>query len=298
MKAKFLMAVWIVCGCLPLLGALPLNESIFTEIINEAKVVTESNKYGALAKENEIFKAPDLVRTGRDSRVELTAKDQTITRVGANTAFTFAESGREIQLKQGGVLFHSPAGAGGGAVKHRGSSAAVLGTTMIAQVLTGDRFKILSLEGRVKVTLVNGLSVTLKPGQMVIVSADGISFGAVANFNLGELASHALLIVGFSDPLSSRSLIANAIRQQNLELAAGNISNLMSWQDAALGLDIVMIPFNDSAFYLDLFSSEWNPLDFPGGDHVFVIVPLEFATGSIIPVIKPPVVTKTNPPVP
>lgn len=298
MRTKILSVMLGICGSLSAPAALPLNESTFTEIINEAKVVTESNKSGAPAKESEIFKAPDLVRTGRDSRVELTAKDQTITRVGANTAFTFAESGREIQLKQGGVLFHSPAGAGGGAVKYRGSSAAVLGTTMITEVLAGGRFKILDLEGKVKVSLINGLSVTLKPGQMVIVSADGLSFSAVANFNLGELASHLLLVVGFSNPLSSRSLIAQAIQQQNVDIAAGNLSNLIPWQEAALELDIVILPLNDSPFYLDLFSSEWNPLDFPGRDHVFVIIPLEFAPGYLIPVIKPPLVTQTNPIVP
>ena len=121
-----------IAGCLlaggPAWGApIPLTESTFTEIIQEAKVVAATTKAETPAETNMLFKAPDLVRTGQASRVELTAKDQTITRIGANTVFTFAQGGRDIQLHEGSVLFHSPKGAGGGAIRNRGTSAAVLG---------------------------------------------------------------------------------------------------------------------------------------------------------------------------
>ena len=192
MSPNLILAGCVLGGSVPAWAGMPLTESTFTEVIHEANVVTATNKAGSPARAQEVFRTPDLVRTGRDSRVELTAKDHTITRVGANTTFTFAAGGRDIELKQGGVLFHAPAGVGGGAIKYRGSSAAVVGTTELAEVLTDGQFKVIDLEGSVKVVLQNGLTVTLKPGQLVVVSANGNAMGAVMNFNLGLLASRLL----------------------------------------------------------------------------------------------------------
>ncbi len=283
-------------------AVMPLTESVFTEIVQDAKVLTEADKTGRPAKTNDLFKVPDVVRTGQASRVELTAKDQTITRIGANTTFTFANGGRDVILKKGSVLFHSPAGAGGGAIKNRGSSAAVLGTTEIGQVLLDGRFKVMDLEGSVLVTLQNGDSVRLKAGQFVIVSADGLSFGEVITFDLAEFAAHCLLVTGFSHPLSSNSLIADAIAQQNMEIASGILTDVMSWGEAGAGLDMSFSPINDSFYYLTIGSS-FNPLDFPGHGlgpapggpgGLFLLLPL-FPFVNSPPVINPPLVTDPNP---
>ena len=54
----------------PAWGApIPLTESTFTEIIQEAKVVAATTKAETPAETNMLFKAPDLVRTGQASRV-------------------------------------------------------------------------------------------------------------------------------------------------------------------------------------------------------------------------------------
>ena len=134
MKTNFLLAVLVVGACGSVWSATPLTESTFTEIIREANVVAATSKSTTPAVTNMIFHAPDLVRTGPASRVEMTAPDQTITRVGANTVFTFEPGGRNIQLEKGSVLFHPPTGVGGGTVKYRGTAAAVLGTTMVCVV--------------------------------------------------------------------------------------------------------------------------------------------------------------------
>jgi len=239
MNKTFLLSGLVIFAGIPAFAALSLTESTFTEIIRSANVVTAANKAVAPARTNEVFRAPDLVRTGPASRVELTAPDQTITRVGANTVFTFAPGGRDILLEQGSVLFHSPAGAGGGAIKHHGTAAAVLGTTEIGAILPDGSFKILDLEGKVRVTLKNGLSIDLEPGQMVIVSPDGDKFSPLMNFNLGQLVPHLLLVVGFSEPLSSLPLIEAAIQKQNQAIADGKLRDLVSLQTAFFGLDII-----------------------------------------------------------
>lgn len=303
MKTKFHIAACLICCSLKVSAELPLTESTFTEIIQEANVVSASNKSVTRAKTNTLFKSPDSVRTGQISRIELTAKDQTITRVGANTTFTFSPAGREIQLKKGSVLFHSPAGAGGGAIKNRGSSAAVLGTTLIGAVLRDDRFKVLDLEGSVKVTLLNGDTITLKPGQMVIISADGTKIGDVMNFKLGDLVARLQLLVGFSKPVPSWSLIEAAIQAQNAQIASGALTQLFPFQESGFGLDIRYRGLNDLPFYS--FNGLGNPLDFPGSGGVgpppgglggYQLLPPWFNPSNGFVIINPPPATDVNPP--
>ena len=238
MKTGIFLAVILACGGVSAAAAVPLTESTFTEIIQQANVVSATDKSTTPARTNLLFKAPDLVRTGPASRVEMTAPDKTITRIGANTIFTFAPGGRDILLERGSILFHAPAGVGGGAILNHGTAAAVLGTTMIGAILPDGSFKILDLEGKVKVTLKSQVSIELKPGQMVIVSPDGDALGPVINFNLRRLLPHLLLVVGFSQPLSSLPLIDAAIQVQEQEIADGKLDNFAPLLQAAFGLDL------------------------------------------------------------
>jgi hypothetical protein len=239
MKIKFLLAAISLGASVSAQTGVPLTESTFTEIIRQADVVAASDKAVKPAVTNDLFKAPDMVRTGSSSRVEMTAPDKTITRIGANTVFTFEPGGRNIRMEKGSILFHAPAGVGGGTIKYQGTAAAVLGTTMICSVLTDGSFKILCLEGHVLVTLKNGATVTLNAGQMVIVPADGNEFGPLMTVNLGQLLAHLLLVVGFSDPLSSLPLIEAAIQGQNQEIFGGKLDDIVSLQTAFDGLDII-----------------------------------------------------------
>jgi hypothetical protein len=220
MKTQFLQVAAFVSVAVSLRSA-PLNESTFTEVINSVEVVAGGDKSASPAKANELFKAPDLVRTGASSRAELTAPDQTITRVGANTVFSFEPAGRNLNLEQGCVLFHPPKGAGGGTIKSGGVAAAVLGTTLIVSATADGGIKTALLEGRGRVTLANGKSVTLKAGQLVYVRPGGTTFSAVLDINLAKLVAGSQLVNGFSHELSSLSLIQKAIDGQKSDLASG-----------------------------------------------------------------------------
>jgi hypothetical protein len=221
MKTKLFCAVALAGLALPLHAA-PLTESTFTEVVKTVNVVADATKATTPAAPNELFKSPDLVRTGADSRAELTAPDQTITRVGANTVFSFEPAGRNLDLEQGSVLFHSPKGQGGGTIKSGGVAAAVLGTTLIVSATVDGGFKVILLEGKGSVTLANGKSVTLKAGQLVYVQPGGTTFSAVLDINLAKLVAGSLLINGFSHELPSLPRIKQAVAGQNSKLAAGN----------------------------------------------------------------------------
>jgi hypothetical protein len=220
MKTRFLLTT-LFAGSTLFLRADPLTQSTFTEVVKDVNVVAATTKAAAPASVNEVVKAPDKVRTGPDSRAELTAPDQTITRIGANTVFSFEPSGRNIDLEKGNVLFHSPAGKGGGSIRSGGAAAAVLGTTLIVSSTGTGGFKVILLEGKGTVTLPNGHSTTLTAGQLVFVLPGQTDFGQVLEINLGKLVTGSTLVNGFTAPLPSLPLIQNAINHQNHELGNG-----------------------------------------------------------------------------
>ena len=226
MKAKYfyVSAVVVVTLALPLNGA-PLTESTFTEVIKEVNVVDASTHTATPAMDNTVLQAPNRCRTGPESRAELTAPDQTITRIGANSVFSFEGDGRTLELEQGNVLFHAPKGIGGGTIKSGGAIAAVLGTTLAVSSTPDGGFKVILLEGTGKVTMPNGKSVSLHAGQMVFVLPHGGGMSDVLTINLGKLVDGSSLVNGFSHPLSSLPLIQAAVDQQNKMLANGQASD-------------------------------------------------------------------------
>jgi len=219
MKAIYLMVAITVAARFSGAAA-PLIESTFTEIIHDVNTLSAAGS-AAPAKVSDLLKAPDRVRTGPESRAELTAPDKTITRIGANTVFSYANNGRTLNLEQGNVLFHAPKGLGGGTIKSGGAAAAVLGTTLIVSATPNGGFKVILLEGKGSVTLAGGASATLHAGQLVFVLPGG-TLSQVLDINLGKLVGGSQLVKGFSHPLFSMPLIQGAIKKQNSEIATGN----------------------------------------------------------------------------
>jgi hypothetical protein len=208
-----------------LAGAAPLDSSIFTEVIRDVNILPAASDTTVPAHLNDVLKAPDRVRTGPMSRAELTAPDQTITRVGANTIFSFDGKNRALNLDQGSLLFHSPKGIGGGIIRSGGAAAAVLGTTIIVVATPTGGFKVILLEGHGLVTLPDGRSVKLGAGQLVFVLPGKGGFSPLFYFNLAKLTSTSLLVNGFPDVISSLPLIEKAIVQQQAALTFGNLSD-------------------------------------------------------------------------
>src|SRR4051812_23456558 len=220
MRNRFLF-LGAMISCTLRLHAAAISQSTFTDVVKDVNVIAAPTKATTPARVNAEVKAPDLVRTGADSRAELTAPDQTITRIGANTVFSFEPVSRSLRLEQGSVLFHAPAGKGGGNIKTSGASAAVLGTTIIVAATPNGGFKLIVLEGKAKATLPNGNSRNLKAGQMVFVLPAGGGFSPVLDINLGALVAGSQLVNGFSRDLPSIGLIRSAVLRQNEDIAKG-----------------------------------------------------------------------------
>lgn len=217
----------LACACLLPLGsallAAPLTESTFTQVINSVSVITPGSQEAQPAKVKDIIRAPQLVRTGPNSRAELIASDQTLTRVGANTIFSFEPKGRHINLQQGSVLFHSPTGRGGGTIKTGGAAAAVLGTTLVIVANRDGGFKGIVLEGKGKFTLPNGNSREVKAGQELFVLGHSKGFGPLLNIHLGKLVGGSGLVQGYSAPLPSLSKVQGAVAKQAAAIKKGSL---------------------------------------------------------------------------
>src|SRR6516164_4679336 len=217
---KFIAAasafVWTIAIATSARGA-QVQAARVTQVVNDVKLLREQGA-ARPAVVSDFVRRGNAVRTGTQSRSELTFADLTITRLGANTIFSFNEGTREMTLTNGAILFQVPKGSGGATIRTVGVTAAITGTTGIGEFHPATTShpqpfsKWLCLEGTFHLYLPNGQSMELGPGKMV--TTDGKSFSKVATFNIAKLVSTSLFFTGFDTPLASLDLIVLEEQQQ------------------------------------------------------------------------------------
>src|SRR5256886_1614835 len=106
--------------------AAELKAARVTQIINDVKLLPGQAAARA-AIVNESIGIGTAVRTGVDSRTELTFSDLTITRLGANTVFSFNGAARQIDLGSGAVLVQVPRNGAEATVRTAAVTAAITG---------------------------------------------------------------------------------------------------------------------------------------------------------------------------
>ena len=202
-----------------------MTTSKVTQVVNDVEIISAADQSQKNATVNDIFNMPDILKTGPQSRAELVAEDETVTRVGANTIFYFDPANRTIDLKQGSLLFHSPHGKGGGTIHTGSATASVLGTTLVITTTPSGGFKALDLEGSVEVKFLNGLNQKLAPGQMSFVLPGGNVLSPIVIFRLDDLTKNSQLVKGFNGSLASMPLIEQQVQKQLADIAAGKYSD-------------------------------------------------------------------------
>src|SRR4051812_47784171 len=182
------------------------QEAQVTRIIRDVKLLpVQAQPRPALL--NDKVSDGSGVRTGDQSRSELTFTDLTIERLGANTLFSFNRGGRTVRLDSGSVLLRVPKNSGGANMSTTAVAVGVTGTTVILETHTG-RNKLIVLEGSARVSLNKNRSesVHVHGGQMEDVPAGASKLPPPVNVNLSEIMKHHPLITEFG-PLPSRDLI-------------------------------------------------------------------------------------------
>src|SRR4029077_9492422 len=149
---RWLMAALWLSTCQFAFAQAPEPEARVTRIIHDVQLMPAQATARPAVLDDKVDEHTG-VRTGDDSRSELTFGDLTITRLGANTIFTFNKPGRSVRLESGSILLYVRKGSGAAQLSTSAVTVGVTGTTVILET-TADAANVLTvLEGTARISL-------------------------------------------------------------------------------------------------------------------------------------------------
>src|SRR5881398_1350064 len=236
LRTKFALALVGFCSVVSIHQSIagPLTSAEVTKIINRVTVI-EPAKGTRPAALRDVIKDNLGLQTGGRSRSELLFQDNTLTRLGAETFFSFKTGTRDLTLEKGSMLLQVPKGLGGAKIHTAAVTAAITGTTIMMEYSPRQYLKVLVLEGSLRLSRNGpfGDSLVLRPGKMVIMRPDAKKIPDPIDVDLAQIVRTSTL-VNFpgSNILPSMSLIQVAINDQAKELAKGSLvpTNLVMGQ--------------------------------------------------------------------
>jgi len=203
----------------------PLTSAQVTKVINRVSVIDPA-KGTHPAVLRDVIKDNLALQTGARSRSELLFQDNTLTRIGAETFFSFKTGTRDLTLEKGSMLLQVPKGLGGATIHTAAVTAAITGTTIMMEYSPGQYLKVLVLEGSLRLSRNGsfGDSLVLHPGKMVIMRPDAKKIPDPIDIDLAEIVRTSTL-VNFpgSEVLPSMPLIQAAITDQAKAVAKGTL---------------------------------------------------------------------------
>src|SRR5436309_5398498 len=203
----------------------PLTSAEVTKIINRVSLI-EPAKGARPAVVRDVIKDDRGLQTGARSRSELLFQDNTLTRVGAETFFSFKTGTRDLTLEKGSMLLQVPKGLGGAKIHTAAVTAAITGTTIMMEYSPRQYLKVLVLEGSLRLSR-NGSfndSLVLRPGKMVIMRPDAKKIPEPIDVDLAQIVRTSTLVkFPGSNILPSMPLIQAASNNQAKELTKGTL---------------------------------------------------------------------------
>ena len=197
-----------------LLTAAQRKQARFSQVVREVSLLAPHTAARS-AHLNDNVTEGSAVRTGVDSRAELTFADLTITRIGANSIFSFEENGRNVNVENGAILLRVPTGSGGARIYSSALTVGITGTTVMFEHHRRTYTKLIVLEGSSEAWLTkqSGKRVRVRAGQMLVVKAGATRLPEPVDIDLDRLLRTATLITEFP-PLPSLDLIRNVANNQ------------------------------------------------------------------------------------
>jgi hypothetical protein len=205
-----------------LIVAAEKKEARVTQVIRDVRLLA-AHAGPRPASVNDSVREGTAVRTGGDSRAELTFTDQTLTRLGANTIFSFSEGARDFDLTSGAVLLCVPKGAGSIKVNTPAVSAAVTGGIAMVESHTKSWIKFIILEGDGRICLKKYPSECqqLHAGQIIIFRPNAQTLPEVHDVDLKKLTNGLLFTQFHKLPAWAWNLISIEIENQQSPPPAG-----------------------------------------------------------------------------
>lgn len=200
-------------------SAAALQQASVTEAVNSVSYQTSENGPQKPASAGTIIHPDNVVRTGIKSRAELQFNDNTVTRIGANSVFTFDAASQKLNLEQGSMLFSKPKEASTFQITTPAATCAISGTSGFLQFLHGSLIFGL-LEGHTKL-VIGGVTYNLTGGNMLVIGPDGTVH--IVAFDIAAFMHHAGLITKFHSKLPNQSAIDDALAEYLSLLGRGFI---------------------------------------------------------------------------
>ena len=204
-----------------------LNQATVTRVVKSVEVIPP----GAQPKPatvGEVVGGNSDIRTGEESRAQLTFPDQTLARLGENTVFSFERGTRSLDLESGAILLQVPKDAGGATIRSAPVTAAITGTTIMMEYSPGNpgTVKLICLEGTVRLSLAGrlGESVLVGPGQMIAVAANARTLPNPSVVDVKRLLKTSRLIK--DGELGAMGLIVETANEQQQMLNQGKLGEV------------------------------------------------------------------------
>lgn len=159
----------------------------------------------------------NAVRTGADSRSELTFSDLTIARLGANTIFSVSNAGRSVRLDSGAILLYARKNSGGAQITTKAVTVGITGTTVIFESRADRYDRLTVLEGDARFSLNNfpDQSAEVHAGELLNARAGAKKLPKPRRVDLRGIMRTHPLIKNFP-PLPSLDLILAVAGGSNL----------------------------------------------------------------------------------
>src|SRR5438067_9627107 len=196
-----------------LANAAALQEARVSQIIQDVRLLEAHAAPHAAAVNDKVIRG-SAVRTGVESRAELTFNDLTITRLGANTIFSFTAGARQAELTQGAILLQVPPNAPPVRANTTAVTVAVMGGTALLSAGPPTKFMVLEGTGTIYPLGHPEKAVTVHGGEMVIAEHGHIK--KPEKFDVKLVLATSPLITDFA-PLANLPLIQTVMNEQVAE---------------------------------------------------------------------------------
>jgi hypothetical protein len=199
------------------------KEARVTEVVRDVNLLA-NHAAPRPAALNDSVQEGTAIRTGGDSRAEITFSDQTLTRLGANTVFSFGRGAHTYDLGSGAILMSAPQNAGEVKIRSSVATAAVSGFTAMFEHHPKGWSKIIILHGKGRVSFkgIPGDPCSLHDAQMIVWPPHPRECPPVLNIDLSKLL-HGKLAKGFKSPLPELNIILTEIKTQQAEPPTGGL---------------------------------------------------------------------------
>jgi mannose-6-phosphate isomerase-like protein (cupin superfamily) len=190
-----------------------------TEAVNVVDHGTTQSTDTTPAKVGTTLHNGEYLKTGAQSRAELTLANQSVTRVGANTIFDYSVADNQIDLQSGTILFSKPKDGKTMTIKTAAVTAAIVGTTGFIQT-HGNTVLFGLVEGTVTMTI-GGVDYTITSGQILKLTPGQPP--QIFSFNVPLFLSTSPLITKFHHHLPNDKAIQDEVADYNDLVSRGFI---------------------------------------------------------------------------